>query len=111
MISAEKRRLNEYHVLGLFVLFSVVLFFILREIAGRAYVSNVDYSLIGQFTGAIELALKLIGIYLLILWVIAISGFWISRVQHRNELAKGFKFSIFYCVGLTMLYLVILLIV
>jgi len=109
MNSVMKKEMNKYQVLALFVLFSIVLFFITRLVMGMIYSTSITNDIIGQFTNAIDIANKAIGVYLLLLFTVAIVGLSISRIKGKPECVRGFKFSLMFCGVLTVVYLMILL--
>jgi hypothetical protein len=105
-----KKDLNRFQLLGAFVLFSIVLFFIIRFIAGVIYRESVTNDIIGQFTGVFDVATKAMAIYILILFAAAIFGLSLSKTRGKLEHAKGFKFSLVFCGILLAIYVVVFLI-
>jgi hypothetical protein len=103
-----KNNMNRYQILVLFILFSIVLFFITRFVAGIIYESWITNDIIGQFTDAIDVAIKAFGVYLMILFAIAIIGLLISRTKDKPEYIKGFKFALLFCGIMFLGYLIIL---
>jgi len=105
MNSVIKKEMNRYQLLALFVLFSIVLFFITRFVAGMIYSSSITNDIFGQFSNAIDVAAKAVGIYLAILFSIAIIGFSVSKRKKKPEFVKGFKFALIFCGILSIVYL------
>jgi hypothetical protein len=75
-------------------------------LAGMVY--SPTYDIIGQFIDAIDLAVKMYAVYLVILSSAAIVGLWISKTKGKYEYVQGFKLSLFLCVTLFAFYLVLL---
>jgi len=100
--------MNRYKLLLLFITFSVALFFITRFVAGIIYTSSIRNDIIGQFTNAIDVTTKAVGVYLVILFSIAIAGLSVSRNKRKPEYVKGFRFLLVFCGILSIVYLVIL---
>ena len=109
MNNVIKKGLNRYQLFVLFVLFSIVLFFVIRLIAGMIYYTNVTNDILGQFTNAIDIVAKMIGAYLLLLSSMAVVGLLLSRTREKPEYVKGFKFSLVFCGILFGIYLILLL--
>jgi hypothetical protein len=59
----------------------------------------------GRYIGAIDITIKAFGVYLVILFSIAIAGLLISRRKHKPEHIKGFQYALAFCVVLTLVYL------
>ena len=98
---------GSYQILLMFVVLSIILFFITRFIAGQMY--SVTNDIIGQFTGAVDIAVKAFGIYLIVLFSIAILGLYVSKAKQKDEFTTGFKFSLVFCGILSTIYLAIFL--
>ena len=98
--------MNRYQLFTLFILFSIVMFFIARWLGGLIYSEVVTYDIIGQFTNAIDIAVKIIGAYLMFLCLTAVLGLSISKVKRNPEYIKGFKFSLIFCLILLAFYLI-----
>jgi uncharacterized membrane protein YhdT len=109
MANVLKKDLNRFQLLAVFVLFSVVLFLIIRFIAGMIYYNNVTNDIIGQFTGAVDVATKTIGIYLLILFLMATVGLSLSKTKGKLEYVRGFKLSLIFCGILFVIFVLFML--
>lgn len=99
---------GSYQILLMFVVLSIILFFITLFVAGQMYLVTND--IIGQFTGAVDIAVKAFGVYLIVLFSIAILGLYVSKTRQKDEYTNGFKFSLVFCGILFIIYLTIFLI-
>jgi hypothetical protein len=98
---------RSYQILLIFVVISTALFFVTRFIAGQMY--SVTNDIVGQVTSAVDIAVKAFGVYLIVLFSIAILGLYVSKVKRKDAYSKGFKFSLVFCGILSIIYLILFL--
>lgn len=95
----------KYYVFTLFILLAIVLFYIGRiataEIA-QAY--NEHASPLEQLTGRFIIPFQFLRIYVLLLAVISIMGFYLSRKNTNKGVNKGFVYSIVFSMFLVLAY-------
>src|SRR5438270_2236594 len=101
-------RLNRYHIVVIFLLFSVLLHMGLRFITGLIFSHNFPNDFIAQISLAIEYAKVLYGIYVFILVSLALSGIVLARKRGNKEHVIGFKLVFYLSVLMVVLYLVAL---
>lgn len=110
MVEFMNRKISRFQLLALFVCLAIVLFAITRFLIGIIYSSVVNYHLIDQVTLAVDFAAKGFGFYLVALYIIAIVGLLMGRKKANPELTYGFVYALWFCFGLTILYLMVWLV-
>jgi hypothetical protein len=88
-----KRVINRFHITTLFILASIPLFYILKIPFDTLYSTRVNDR--NQFTLWFEIGTIFLGVYVAVLWLISLGGYFYFRLKSRTELAKGFFIPLF----------------
>ena len=102
-----KTRFIRYSVLVAYMLTAVLLFFFTRLASGIIFeLQNKTDDLFVRFFEEISFAIKFIGLYVLLLGVIAASGIFLSRKKKNKEFYKGFVYAGILCSLLILAYII-----
>jgi hypothetical protein len=89
----------------LFILFAIILFLIGRLVTAEIYRAYNDHASAGeQIIGRFIAPLQFLGIYVLLLSLVSIIGFYWSRKNIYLSVKKGFLYSIIFCLFLVLVY-------
>lgn len=98
---------NKFHILFLFILFSIALFLLLRMIMIKFFIfSNDPFTELGQ---AINFLPYLLGAYTILLEGLSIVGVMFFKRKEKIKIYQGFKYSMIYSSSLFVLYLIFLI--
>jgi hypothetical protein len=98
-------KLNRYHILGFFIFFSIVLFFMLRwAISGFFTADSADF--FTQFGQAIYYIPVFLGVYLVLLISLSSIMMFISKRKNRYPIYLGSKYAQIYSILISMLLII-----
>jgi hypothetical protein len=101
-------KISKYHILILYIAFSVGFFFLLGLAMRNTFVANTDdfFSELGQI---IDLIPAFLGAYTVSLTALSVIGAALSKRKNRPEIYKGFVYSIIYSIILLLISLFLIL--
>jgi hypothetical protein len=101
-------RLNRYHILLLFIIFSIIYLFLLIELAIGVFLRGIDNPLT-VFGTEVTILPYFLALFVFTMVGFAAIGLKVSQRRNLVEVKKGFKYSLFYSALLVISYIVFLI--
>jgi len=107
MILPGMKRISKYHILALYIIFSIVLFYGFMFFLGmRVDAETTDpFSALGK---EFSLFPHYVGSYAVLLCILSYTGTVAFRRRSKREIYKGFVYSLFYSVLLLIVSIVLI---
>ena len=102
------KKINRWHVLLFFIIFSVLYFWVLKWILFSLYATEKD-NLFEELGEVIEHIPQFIGAYTILLTVLSLGGIYLSRRRNNWEIYLGFFYAFLYSLLLIIGGLIIIL--